>query len=143
MTETDHAAPRPFEVALQLRWSDQDLNGHVNNARIVTLMEESRVLWTRSLAVNPAAAGGVVVASLTVDYRRQVDYGPELTVRVAVERVGTKSFTVRHVGVQSGEVAFEGSSVMVAMEAGGRSSRALTEEERAVLREHLPPAPGN
>lgn len=36
------------DITLALRWSDQDANGHLNNARIVTLMEESRVRFTRA-----------------------------------------------------------------------------------------------
>ena len=35
--------PAPFETELQLRWSDQDAYGHVNNGRLVTLAEEARV----------------------------------------------------------------------------------------------------
>lgn len=32
-----------IHVPLELRWSDQDANHHVNNATIVTLLEEVRM----------------------------------------------------------------------------------------------------
>lgn len=37
------ARPEPYECDLPVRWSDQDVNGHVNNARVVTLLEELRI----------------------------------------------------------------------------------------------------
>ena len=37
------AANDPYEFEMQLRWSDQDALGHVNNARVITLMEEARI----------------------------------------------------------------------------------------------------
>ena len=40
MNAADHRGVQErFECLMPLRWSDQDLNGHINNARIVTLME--------------------------------------------------------------------------------------------------------
>ena len=39
-TPADAGTPTPFEVGLQLRWSDEDRYGHVNNARLLTLTEE-------------------------------------------------------------------------------------------------------
>jgi acyl-CoA thioester hydrolase len=140
---TPEPEPSPFEVTLQLRWSDQDLLGHVNNARIVTLMEEARVRWSRrQLAEHESFGGGLVVASLTVDYLRQLDYRPDMTVLVGVVRIGNRSFTVRHMGYQDGELAFDGKTVMVPLAEDRTSSRELTDAERDALREYLLPADG-
>ncbi|GAA3677269.1 thioesterase family protein [Arthrobacter ginkgonis] len=120
-------------ITVALRWSDQDANGHLNNARIVTIMEEARVRWTRAQPEFASFRGGVVVASLNVDYLAQADYLPEMVVAVGIERVGTKSFTVRHVGYQGEQAVFDGRTVIVPMAEDGRSSRALTAAERAGL----------
>lgn len=32
-----------LEFDIELRWSDQDLLGHVNNAKLMTLAEEARI----------------------------------------------------------------------------------------------------
>jgi acyl-CoA thioester hydrolase len=120
-------------ITVALRWSDQDANGHLNNARIVTIMEEARVRWTRAQPEFASFRGGVVVASLNVDYLAQADYRPEMVVAVGIERVGTKSFTVRHVGYQGEKAVFDGRTVIVPMAGDGRSSRALTDAERAGL----------
>jgi acyl-CoA thioester hydrolase len=120
-------------VGLELRWSDQDALGHVNNARIITLMEEARIRWTRGGEAKGRFGFGTVVASLQVDYLRQLHYGPDFSIRLGIVRIGTKSFTVRHVGIQGGVEVFDGTTVMVPLAEDGVSSRALDPEERAWL----------
>ncbi|GAA3711580.1 hypothetical protein GCM10022377_26260 [Zhihengliuella alba] len=123
------------DIPVALRWSDQDANGHLNNARIVTLLEESRVRWVRAHTGLDSFRGGAgtVVASLTVDYLAQGEYVPEMVVRVGVERIGTKSVDVRHVGVQGGTTVFDATTVLVPLADDGRSARAVTAEERDVF----------
>lgn len=128
--ETIPGANDPYEFQMQLRWSDQDALGHVNNARVLTLMEEARIRWSRSASAGAGFERGLVVASLSVDYLRQLEYTPTLLMRIGVVRIGTKSFTVRHVGLAEGHVVFDGTTVMVPLAADGKSSRALDDAER-------------
>jgi len=121
------------DIEIQLRWSDEDKLGHVNNARIITLMEEARYRWSRSDPSADRFASGLVVASLQVDYVKPVYYEPTLTIRVGVSRIGTKSFSVRHIAYQQGVTVFDGSTVMVTLAEGGVASRALNEAEREWL----------
>lgn len=118
---------------MQLRWSDMDALGHVNNARIVTLMEESRLRWSRPDAHSGRFEYGLVVASLQVDYLRPLLYRPEIRIRVGTVRIGTKSFTVRHTGYVEGQPVFDGTTVMVPLAEDGVSSRALSDTERSWL----------
>ncbi|MGO3328380.1 acyl-CoA thioesterase [Gordonia sp. (in: high G+C Gram-positive bacteria)] len=43
-------APSTFAFVAQVpvRWSDMDAFGHINHARVVTLMEEARIAWLLS-----------------------------------------------------------------------------------------------
>lgn len=61
-----------LHVPIKLRWSDLDAYGHVNNAAMLTLLEESRisVFWHGDLSVD-----GVSDAAAPVDGR--VDGGPQ------------------------------------------------------------------
>lgn len=143
MSDEKTAGPgRPFVVELELRWSDQDALGHVNNARIITLLEEARIRWTRSGDATARFGFGTVVASLQVDYRRPLHYGPGFRIELGAVRVGTKSFTVHHVGIQNGVPVFDGTTVMVPLAADGVSSRALNEAERSWLERSLVAARG-
>ncbi|GAB2638379.1 thioesterase family protein [Gordonia jinhuaensis] len=37
-----------FQAKVPVRWSDMDAFGHINHARMVTLMEEARIAWLLS-----------------------------------------------------------------------------------------------
>ena len=116
----------PHEHTVQLRWSDPDMLGHVNHARALGLIEDAR------LAMGDRG-GGLILARLEVDYLRQLYYrvGERLTVRSAVTRLGTKSFTVRQELMQDDEVAIRADAVMVAFDFEADASRPLTHDERA------------
>ena len=139
--ETLTHLPWPFELEMPLRWSDQDVLGHVNNARIITLIEEARIRWTRGFEPDGRFKFGTVVATLTINYLRPVHYQPEFRIQMAVTRIGTKSFTVRHVGIQNDAATFDCTTVMVALAEDGVSSRALNDTERAWLEAELMSAP--
>lgn len=124
-------------VGMELRWSDQDALGHVNNARIITLMEEARIRWTRGGEDNQRFGFGTVVASLQVDYLHPLHYGPDFSIRLGTVRIGTKSFTVRHMGVQNGVMVFDGTTVMVPLAEDGVSSRTLDHDERSWLKDSM------
>ncbi len=124
------------DFTIALRWSDQDANGHLNHARIVTLMEEARVRWTRVEDGFAQLLLGVVVASMTVDYLAQAEYIPSMTISLGIERIGTKSFTLRHTGVQNGTTVFVGTTVIVPLAADGAGARALADDEREALERH-------
>ena len=86
--------PEPYRARVSPRWSDQDLNGHVNHAAVVTLLEESRIQWRSTMpGLGTAGATPTVVAALELNYRRPVVHGQDLTVELAVTRIGTSSFT--------------------------------------------------
>lgn len=123
-----------FTIAL--RWSDQDANGHLNHARIVTLMEEARVRWARTEEGLAGLLLGVVVASLKVDYLAQAEYVPAMTISLGVERIGTKSFTLRHTGSQGRTTVFVGTTVIVPLDDDRSGSRVLDDAERAALERH-------
>lgn len=123
----------PIDMELQLRWSDEDALGHVNNARVVTLMEEARIRWTQPRGKSGRFPFGTVVASLQLNYLRPLYYQPTMIVQLSVVRIGTKSFSLRHVGIQDGQPVFDGVSVMVPLAEDKVSSRAINDLERAWL----------
>jgi acyl-CoA thioester hydrolase len=131
---------RTVTIPVAVRWSDQDPNGHVNNAQVVTLIEEARVQW-RLAAI---AEGGLeadfvaLVANINLDYRRPVLFGPELAVTVGVRAVGARSYTLSFEGHQDNErhederPVFEATTVMVAIGAD-QQPRPLHDFEREFM----------
>src|SRR5699024_7156615 len=56
------ASVATFEYSPEVRWSDQDMLGHVNNARLITLVEECRVRWMHEIRGGHINGGGMTVA---------------------------------------------------------------------------------
>lgn len=137
MSRSENLPEDGEEVEIHLRWSDQDSLGHVNNARVVTLVEEARIRWSGRHGESDLFPHGLVVASMNLDYLRPVYYTSSVMVRVGVQRIGTKSFVVRHIGFQDGAPVFDGSNVMVALAEDKLTPRPLNENERSWLSERL------
>ncbi|MHA7173110.1 acyl-CoA thioesterase [Arthrobacter monumenti] len=124
-----------FRTSSYVRWSDMDLNGHVNNARVVTLLEEARIQWRAQLEnIAPVdRENQTVVASLQLDYLAPTEYGSDVDVDITVTRIGTRSYTLNYAGSQVGMQVFKASTVMVPMEQSGAGARPLTAIERQEL----------
>ena len=79
-------------VQLPVRWADQDVNGHVNNAVYFTYFEQTRIVWLKSQpAVTRARGQGVVVAQASCNYLRPIPYPETLDIRMYAGRVGRTS----------------------------------------------------
>src|SRR5262249_3055785 len=88
--------------AVEVRLSDTDAMGHVNNARYLTYVEIARVAYYEEVTGNPLPIGahvaeaGMILAELRMAYRSPAFYGETLTVETRVERIGTSSFAMVH-----------------------------------------------
>ncbi|MBV1778933.1 acyl-CoA thioesterase [Paeniglutamicibacter sp. ABSL32-1] len=132
-----------YEVRVPVRWSDQDINGHVNNATIVTLIEESRIQWLNRDAEAQGLvlfAGPKVVVSLNVDYTNSVTSKTDLSVSISTEKIGETSFTLRYRGMQNGLEVFRARTVLVALDPETQKPRPISAGEAAYLQSRLVPA---
>src|SRR2546423_8875569 len=97
-----------FGYDCALRWSDMDVYGHVNNARMLTLYEEARVAMmftgARSAGVT-SLEDGVVIARHEVDYLRPVDYGEPVRIEMWLEEIRVSRVVVGYELFAEGAVA--------------------------------------
>jgi acyl-CoA thioester hydrolase len=82
------------------RWTDMDVYGHINHAKLVTLLEEARIPL---LFENAVAAGldqlpkGIVVARLEVAYKAPIVVtGQELRIDIDLTELRAASFTLAY-----------------------------------------------
>jgi len=125
-----------FEHPVAVRWRDVDALGHVNHAVFLTYLEEGRdAFFTRALG-DPA----YVVVRLEVDLRAEVLLAERrVTVRIAVERLGTTSLTTREtILMAAGKVAAEARVVTVRWDPGRRQPVPFSAAERAQLATAVP-----
>ena len=127
-----------FEYSPEVRWSDQDMLGHVNNARLITLVEECRVRWMHEIRAGHITGGGLLVAHQSIDYILPVMYGPQLTMTVTVKKLGNSSFTVNTRGEQDGQRVFDHDCVLVHIDREAAKPTPLTPELRAAFEAYLP-----
>lgn len=125
-----------YVTDVRVRYSDLDAQGHVNNARVLTLLEEARVDWLYRDAPRHGAdqlVRALVVAKLEIQYRRPIFFGPPARVSIGVSKVGNASFTVDYVVTSDGEVVATASTVMVPVDLSDGRPLRLGDPERAYL----------
>jgi acyl-CoA thioester hydrolase len=87
---------------VEVRLSDTDAMGHVNNARYLTYVEIARVAYYERVTGNALPIGahgaeeGMILAEIRMTYRSPAFYGERLTVETRVERIGRSSFGMVH-----------------------------------------------
>lgn len=110
-----------------------DALGHVNQAVYHELLEEGRTALLRTLP-SPQK-GAFVIARVELNYRREIPLAHRFVeVTLHMEAVGRSSITLGHQIIRSdGELAADGSSVLVAWDAERRGSRPLSQGEIAAL----------
>lgn len=130
-----------FVAQVPLRWADQDAYRHLNHARAVTLLEEARIalLFAHASADGVAGfAGGLLVAGLSVEYKRQVDYRSHpLRVGMTVDRVRAASFVIDYVvhdgSDENAPVAITAQTRMATFDLDAQRPRRMSESEQKWL----------
>ena len=123
------AAPRPvpavagrrLEMPIAIRSRDLDAAGHVDPAVLFTYLEEARAAWLGDRVPD------VLVAHVTVDFRRPLGRGDAPVVSCELDAIGRASFRTRETVTAGGAVAVEAATTL---ESAGR---ALTAAEREAL----------
>lgn len=110
-----------FYQPIQVRYGDLDPQGHVNNARYLTYMEQGRVAYVHHLGLWEGDSFlnlGIIMADVHVTFKAPILWGQSLRVGVRISRLGNKSLHSEYVieDSQTGAVLAEGSSVLVAFD---------------------------
>jgi len=129
---------RRYVTDVRVRWSDLDAFGHVNNARTVTLLEEARVDWLFVEATNQGVdrlTEGVVVAQLSIQYKRAIPFGRVVTISMGLTELGGSAMTIDYLVTVGGEVAATASTVLVPVDPDTFRPRRLDPGERSFLQQ--------
>ena len=124
------------EKRIEIRWSDLDAYGHVNQAVYLTYAEEVLDDWFRTrLGRPPGSVWDYVARRTTIDYRGELRLDDRLAVGSAeLASLGTTSVTARvTLSAPDGRVATELELVVVVIDGRGGAPRPLSDEERTAL----------
>ncbi|MBO3094644.1 acyl-CoA thioesterase [Cellulomonas dongxiuzhuiae] len=135
--------PRPGRgrVVMQVRWSDVDLFGHVNNAAFLRYLDDARFTLFPRMGVDEV---GAMTASLLVVVKHEIDYlapirfrPAPVVVEVWVPRLGRSSVDFAYEIIDGedpdGVVALRARSRMVQLDGASYTARPFTDEERATF----------
>jgi len=112
---SDYRYYHPIEV----RYGDLDPQGHLNNAKYLTFMEQGRISYFKHLGLWNSESFmdlGVILAEIRITFRAPILFGQPVRVGVRTSRLGNKSLNMEHLleDAQTGQEFTEGSSVLVA-----------------------------
>lgn len=119
-------------VPVQVRWSDTDGYNHVNNAKMLTILEEARiaVFWPESGTPHEAGTQ-TLLARQEIEYLAPLEYSREpVRVEVWVSHLGGASLDVCYELHGPDGVAARAMTTLVMIDLTSGRPRRLTEAER-------------
>ena len=149
-----------LEVPVQLRWSDIDAYAHVNNAQMITLLEEARIaaFWrhpvgaaddptgapaTAVLEAGPGAATSTLIARQEIQYLRPLPYLRRgVVVELWIGHLGGASldvcYEVRDVPAEGEPTVYaRATTTVVLVDSATGALRRLTDAERAAWQPYV------
>ena len=85
----------PFHVTIETRWRDLDAFGHVNNAVFATYIATARgTLFVRWKLPFNGTGQSLIVASITIDYLKQIKHPTKIIIGQRISRIGNSSFDI-------------------------------------------------
>ena len=129
-----------FHHPIEVRYGDLDPQGHVNNAKYLTYLEQARVAYIASLGLwrsDSFLDFGVILADVQITFRQPILFGQKVQVGVRVTRLGNKSLTMEYClkDADTDQELATGSSVLVTFDYSQRASIPLPESWRQTILE--------
>ncbi|MFT4087366.1 MAG: thioesterase family protein [Gordonia sp. (in: high G+C Gram-positive bacteria)] len=142
MTTRPAAEPFAFVANVEVRWSDMDAFGHINHARMVTLMEEARIQWLLSAGDEYAPLiKSAMIVHVEIRYLAQLRHDDSpLQVAMWIQKFRNVDFTIgyeiRAAGASpDSRPAAKASTQMAVVDVEAHTLRRLTDVEKSYLRE--------
>ncbi len=129
-----------FYHPIEVRYGDLDPQGHVNNAKFMTYMEQARVHYIKSLGLWDASSfldTGFILAEARVTFLAPIRFTHQVRVGVRVSRLGNKSLDMQYrlEEAQTRQELATGSSVQVAYDYRQSKTIPLSDSWRLAIRE--------
>jgi acyl-CoA thioester hydrolase len=129
-----------FHHLIEVRYGDLDPQGHVNNAKYLTYMEQARVFYLKQLNLWKGGSFmdiGVILADVQLTFKKAIQFGDPVRVGVRISRLGNKSMDSEYIieDARDAGVFATSTSVLVAYDYHSTRSVAIPEEWRRAIRQ--------
>jgi acyl-CoA thioester hydrolase len=127
-----------YYYPIEVRYGDLDPQGHVNNAKYLTYMEQARTGYLRHLGLWKGGSFmdlGIILADAQITFQAPILFEHSLQVGVRTARLGNKSFDVLHSieNSQDGSLFATGKSVLVAYDYHTQRTLPIPDSWREIL----------
>ena len=118
-------------VPVQLRFTDIDQFGHMNNSVYFSLFDMAKTQYFGNvMGLDVFRFLGVVVVNVNADFLSPVHYGEEIAIETAIVHLGHKSLTVvqQALNVQTGDVKCVCKTIMVCFDMKSKETIELPQD---------------
>jgi acyl-CoA thioester hydrolase len=120
----------------QTRFDDLDVQGHVNNAAAVVLLQEARVRLNGEVGLRDGLDGlRVLVVALAVEYAGEMRHPAIVEIGTGVLAIGRSSITLGQLARQEGRATLYAEAVIVV--ADGEGPTAIPDGLREAYARHM------
>jgi len=133
-----------FFTPIQVRFSDTDMLGHINNVSYFSYFEHGRLAYMDELKLaddwfrsNNQSEYTGVVAHLECQYLKQIHFGDEIRLGVRTSRIGNSSIDMEYAIIlpEKQTIASIGRSTMVQIHMKTGKSSPLSESFKSKIRQ--------
>jgi acyl-CoA thioester hydrolase len=129
-----------FYHPIEVRYADLDPQGHVNNARYLSYIEQARVQYIRRLGLWSGGSFmdfGVILADVQMTFKSPITFGQAVRVGTRVSQIGNKSFRMDYCleDAADGKELATGTSVLVTYDYHSGKTVPVPENWRKVITE--------
>ncbi|ADU66137.1 thioesterase superfamily protein [Desulfurispirillum indicum S5] len=127
-----------FQYPVQMRFSDIDAYGHVNNAVFFTYLETARTNFFLQSFRHFLDQGLLfLVAHAECTYRKPIPLCESVNIDMDIAHIGRSSFTITYRIHDGTSLYAEAKTTMVCLEKQSGKPVSIPEELRTLLTEHL------
>jgi len=123
-----------YKTPVNIRFSDIDAVGHVNNAIYLTYFEMARFNYWREIINWNLRENGVIVGRSEVNYLKPIKMEDEIVCYVRTTRIGNSSFDMMHLLVRitpdGEEICTTGKTVCISYDYSLNKSVSIPQIER-------------
>lgn len=131
-----------YSFDIPSRFSDIDLQNHLNNTRIGEFYQEGRVRFfnhvVREKNLQRPDDMRVLIAHIAIDYLAEVNYPQLVTMKLAIANLGRTSITLQMALFSEGRCA--GLAKVVVVIGNAEGSTPIPDDWRAALNQYVLPA---
>ncbi len=122
---------------VSLRFSDQDSMGHINNVAFAAYVEQARVAFIDAFLRNRVEGIDYILASVNIDYRREMHFPGTVDIGIRLIRIGNKSITTGYGLFKDGENVATAGSVNVFFDTKNGKTIPIPDNLRSILGKEL------